>query len=59
MFGAVIGVNTQGGATNLYVAGNAEINYSSQALCRIEQSGLLPSVGVSALDVVSGSWMQL
>ena len=59
IYGAILAANTQGGATNLYVGGNAQVMYSSQALCRIKKSGMLPPLGISALAVVSGSWMQL
>ncbi len=56
IFGAILMANTQGGTTNLYVAGNAEVAYSSQALCRLVEGGLL---GLSPVVLVSGSWMQL
>ena len=56
IYGEILVANTQGGTTNLYVGGNAQIMYSSQALCRVEEEGLLV---VSGVHVVSGSWMQL
>ena len=56
VWGAILMANTQGGSTSLRLAGGAEVYYSSEALCRVEQAGLL---GGGALAVVSGSWMQL
>ena len=55
IFGAILVANTKGGTTDLYVAGNAAISYSSQAVCRLEQAGLFDS----GFTLVSGSWMQL
>jgi len=58
VFGAVLAVSLKGG-TILELGGNGGIYYSTQALCRIMDAGLLEVSGGSGLRVVSGSWMQL
>ena len=55
-YGAIMVANTNGDATDLYVAGNAQLHYSSQALCRLEEFGL---IGMSGIEVVPGTWTQL
>ena len=55
-YGAIMLANTWGGTTDLNISGDAQIHYSSQALCRLEEYGL---IGMNGIRVVPGTWMQL
>ena len=54
VYGAVLVAATTGGTT-MSLAGNGGAYYSSQALCRLEQAGLLGVAG----GILPGSWMQV
>ena len=58
VFGAVLVASTTGG-TILELGGNGAIYYSSQALCRVVEAGLLGSTTTSSLVPLSSrAWSE-
>lgn len=43
IYGSLLVANTQGGTTNLTMQGNGGAYYSSQAICRVKNSNLIPN----------------